>query len=190
MQKKLVAIAGLTVLTAVASAETIYDNFGSWDGNITSGWFAQAQILAAPAVDDVLWEWRFEMAAGNTVGSIGFSVQTVAGGLPTGVMLYSDTAVVPPEGAVITFNNIGLQLTSGVDYAFVVDFNGYSGETIHYTGIDVVPGDGAWMDGGGNWFSFAGLDQKMYGRFDAVPEPASLLALGAGLAALALRRKR
>ncbi|MBA3726830.1 MAG: hypothetical protein H0W86_10345, partial [Armatimonadetes bacterium] len=158
MKKKLIAIAGLAVLTVAASAETIYDNFGSWDGNITSGWLGQAQILPCPAVDDILWEWRFEMAAGNTVGTVGFSVQTVAAGVPTGVMLYSDSAVVPPEGAVITFNNIGLQLTSGVDYAFVVDFNGYSGPSIHYTGIDVVPGDGSWWDGT-NWTSFAGLDQ-------------------------------
>ena len=160
-------------------------------GTATSppGGLGRPQILTVPAVDDILMEWRFEMAAGNTVGTVGFSVQTVAGGLPTGVILYSDTAVVPPEGAVITFNNIGLQLTSGVDYAFAVDFNGYSGETIHFTGIDVVPGNGAWFDGT-NWVPFAEFDQKMYGRFDAVPEPASLLALGAGLAAIALRRRR
>ncbi|MDQ2985399.1 MAG: PEP-CTERM sorting domain-containing protein [Armatimonadota bacterium] len=178
-----------TVLWASSGATTIFDNFPQWDGNITDGWFGQAQSMTTPAVDNILMEWRFEMAAGNTVGQVGGSVQTMAGNVPSGVVLWSDTAVVPGQGGVIIFNNIGLSLTSGQAYAFVVDFLGYSGETIHFSTNNSMQGDGIWFNG--PWFNFGpDLDQKIYARYEAVPEPATLVGFGAGLLLLGIRKLR
>lgn len=181
-------LTAVLALVCSANAQTVYNNFAQWSGGITNGWLYQAQVMPVPLADNILREYRFAMAERLEPSTVGFSVQTVAAGVPTGVILYSDTAVWPVTNGVIKFENINLVLNPGEDYAFVVDFLGYSGESVHYTDIDVVPGGGLWSDNGITWHSVPQLDQRLYAHF-IVPEPSSVLVLGVGLAALAALRR-
>jgi hypothetical protein len=184
MKKTTLIAAGL--LAAVgASAQTIIDNLAQQDA-WTNAWFAGAQIMQAP--EAVLQDFRFLMSPNTTIGSVQFRVETVAGGEPSGTVIFSDTTVVPGGGGLIEFNGINVGLTAGTEYAFVIDLLGASGESFGYTASDTIQGSGSWFDTTNGWFNFSGLDQAIYASF--VPEPATFVVLGFGVLGLAALRRR
>lgn len=179
---------GALAMGAVGSAHalTVYDNFGNWDGNVTSGWLAQSQKFPVPNVDNVLMLWKSEFADAMSGMPVNFRIYDDVGGVPGGNVYFSQNAVVPNGGGIIQFSNMNVALVSGNLYHAVWDFLGYSGQSIHFTSQDVVPGNGLWWSG--SWNDFPSLDQKLRAEF--VPEPATLAALGAGLALLRARRRK
>lgn len=170
-----------------AQALTVYDNFGNWDGNVTNGWIAQSQRFPVPIGDNVLMVWASEFAADMAGWTATFNIFADVAGLPGGSPYFTGTEVVPEGGGVIRFSDMNVQLVSGQMYHALWGFSGYTGPSIHFTAQDVVPGNGLWF-GVNGWFGFPTLDQKLHAEF--VPEPATLAALGAGLALLGARRRK
>jgi len=150
------------VVAACASAETTYDNWNSWDGNVTSRWFMQAQKFPVPAVDNILDSWQSQFDSAMIGLPVNFSIMDIVGGVPGGSTYFSSGAVVPGSGT-ISFTSMNVVLNSGQEYAAVWDFLGYSGPSIHFTGIDVVPGNGQWWNG--SWNDNPTLDQRLIASF-------------------------
>jgi hypothetical protein len=139
------------VIGALTSANAlVWDNYASWDGSVTNGWLGQAQKFVAPS-ENVLYSWQFAMHADAGGKSMGFSIQETTGGIPNGTILWSSGFISPGGGGDVSFTGINLALTTGQTYAAVVDFQGYSGLSIHFTGQDAVPGNGMWSFDGVNW---------------------------------------
>ncbi len=174
----------VAAFAAAAYADTQYDNWGSWDGNVTSGWLMQAQKFPVPAVDDVLDSWQSQFDSAMVGMTVNFSIRDIVAGEPGGATYFSASPTVPGDG-IIAFSSMNVALNSGQEYAAVWDFLGYSGSSIHYTAIDVVPGNGMWWNG--TWSDFSFLDQKLTANF--VPAPGAMGVLGLGALA-ALRRRR
>jgi hypothetical protein len=174
----LVSIATVS-LSAFAGAVTVYDNFGHWSGEVTNGWDGQAQMFVVPVNDNVLLDWRSQFHSDMTGRTVNFSIRDFGAGAPGGATYYSNSAVVPVDG-IVMFSAIGASLVSGQQYMAVWDFNGYSGLSIHFTGVDVVPGHAFWQMGG-VWHSYPSLDQKLTATFGdslaVVPGPPAALPL-------------
>jgi len=186
MIRKLLTVASLCGIAGASHALTVYDNFGNWDGNVTNGWLAQSQKFPVPNVDNVLMLWKSEFSDAMSGMPVNFRIYDDVGGVPGGNVYFNQNAVVPNGGGIIQFSNMNVALVSGNLYHAVWDFLGYSGQSIHFTSQDVVPGNGLWWSG--SWSDFPSLDQKLRAEF--VPEPATLAALGAGLALLRARRRK
>lgn len=186
MRTFVACIAGLA-LCGVASADTTYSNWDSWDGNVTSGWFAQAQRFPVPAVDNVLLNWQSQFDASMTGMQVGFSITDIVSGVPGGTTYFTANPTIDGTGTV-TIASINLALVSGQDYAAVWDFNGYDGSSIHWISSDTAPGNGLWRDQTGAWTDFASFDQRFIANF-GVPAPGATALLGLG-ALGAVRRRR
>ena len=185
--RKLFALAMMCSLAGGASA-FVYDNFGSWDGSVTSGWFGQAQKFVVPNVDNNLVSWMSDFDAQMGGLPISFAIMDVVAGIPGGTTYFSTTTNVPGGGGPVSLA-MSVPLVSGSTYAAVWGFQGYSGASIHFTGVDVVPGNGMWWSGT-SWSDFPGLDQVLRAEFAPVPEPCSLIAITGGLAMLVRRRRK
>ncbi|HWP31178.1 MAG TPA: PEP-CTERM sorting domain-containing protein [Fimbriimonadales bacterium] len=177
----------LFALASSASAFTVWDNYGYWDGNVTNGWLAQNQKFTPPAPDNTLVHWQFAMDAAAGGLTMEFRIEEVSGGIPNGTIVYSAPFVSPTGGGDVIFTGLNVSLDPSKTYAAIVDFKGYSGYSIHFTGTDVVPGNGMWWSGA-SWSDYPTLDQKLHAEF--VPEPATLLAFSCGLALLARRLRK
>lgn len=173
---------------ASSASAFVYDNFPDWDGSVTSGWFGQAQTFVVPVVDNVLVSWTAQFDSGMGSMPVAFSVMDLVGGVPGGTTYFSSLGVVPTGGGNVSFG-MSVPLTSGSTYVAVWDFLGYSGSSIAYTQINTVPGNGMWFDGGG-WSDFPDLDQVFRAEFRPVPEPGTMLILGASAVAIMRRRRK
>lgn len=178
----------LAVCVAVPAKALVIDTYPDWTGSITGGWLAQAQNFIGPS-DNVLNSWRFSLAAGT--GNVTFSIFNWSASGPVGSALFSTTAPWPSTDSPVDINNINLTLVQGNSYGAVVDLQGQSGNSVHFNNNQnsYNLGNGWWMNSAG-WNNFAGLNQTFRAVFSPVPEPASMIAIGVGLAGLFARRKR
>lgn len=175
-----------TVCSSASMAVT-WDNFPTWDGNVTNGWLGQGQIAAAP-VENVLMDYKVEFASAMNGQNVTFSVMDWNGVSPTGTTYFTDTFV---ANGVQQYTGLNIALTTGTTYAFVFDFMGYTGSSIHFDGSNgaILPGHAMWYDGSA-WSQVTAFDQKATITWSAVPEPGTMAVAALGLAALARRRKK
>ena len=182
--RSITLLCGVTC-TAFASAVT-WDNFPTWDGNVTNGWLGQAQIAAAPA-ENILTDYRVQFDTAMTGQNVTFSIRDWDGTNVMGATYFSDTFA---ANGIQQYSGLNLALVTGTTYAFVFDFQGYAGASLQYDAQGAnLPGFGAWFDGT-NWSQFPTLDQKATITWSAVPEPGTMAVVALGLAALARRKKK
>lgn len=183
---------GLAFYATSASALTIIDTYPSSSGWQTSGWGATAQSFTVPVVDNVLSDWTFNLAGSGT--NYKFSIVQMTGGLPDiNQSLYTVTN--PWSVGDQNINGINLSLTSGTQYAAVIDFLGYAGSSVEFGPDTYAGGNGFWgFTNSNGWTNFSGLDHIFQASFvsggNNVPEPASLALLGLGIAGIYLSKRK
>ncbi|MCL4197913.1 MAG: hypothetical protein KJZ69_10525 [Phycisphaerales bacterium] len=141
-----VAVAAASALAAPTFAQTIIDTYPYWDNNITNGWPRMAQSFVAPT-DNTLDNYKFGFAgSGVTIQVDVYQWDDNVG--EVGPSLYSTQVTGNPGD--ITISNINLTLTPGTTYALVFDFQGYSGQSIHWMQNNTgnPGGHSSWWNGG------------------------------------------
>lgn len=199
----------LGVASVSAAGLTVIDNYGAWNGSIADGWLKNAQSFTV-GQDNVLKSWAFTLGNGGT--SYTFSVVNITNGLPNeSSYLYQTTRSWLSGSNLI--DDINLQLISNQQYAVVIDFNGFAGNSVAFsytpnssqylgghafwlTTAQYFPayGTGQWLGVDGGKLAYdggLGTETKFQAQFvSAIPEPETYALLLIGLGALTLRLKR
>lgn len=159
----LVVVAALALSPTGARGQTVIDTFPDWTGSITSGWAATAQTITAPAIDNVLVDYRFELAPRPSDAQAAFTVYQWGSTGPILPPLFTTNFTWPSTGGVVDITNINVTMTSGAVYGIAIDFLGYTGQSVHFNAnrISYTGGNGWWTtDPSGAWVKFSGLNHK------------------------------
>lgn len=191
------------VVAGSANAVVAFTNFGAGDSFLTStGWTISGPTSAPGNFDQ---GEQFTAGATGSVSTIRLALQNVGGSNDYAVSLYEDAG-----------DSVGTWMTTwwgsglgsfGSSYILTL-VNGFPSVALtagnKYWLIASAPGDtwNAWMfnnQGGMGNHAFSADDGASYGystqnqgafEVNVVPEPASMSAIAAGIAAMALRRRR
>ncbi len=186
------AVLALLIVGSFATANAADCNINtepSWDGNITSGWLAQAQTFEAPSADcSVLSDWEFKLSGRTSPGQVTFNIYEWSASGPVGNALYTQTLDWGTTDQVFDVTGINLALTPGQLYGADIDLQGYSGLSVYYNFNQTgYPGhDGWWYNPDfGGWNDIGGTNQYFMADFTSVPEPGSIVLLGSSLLGVA-----
>jgi hypothetical protein len=175
-----------TLAASAASAVTI-DTNATWDGNINSGWGGSGQSLTVDLLETHLDDISFYFADASAGLMFNF---TITDALTGGNVLFSDSFTV--ASGINTFLT-NLDLSPGAVVYALFDYNGFTGDTAHFSYIDGYAGGQSFFESGVWDTSFVSLDHRFIANFsDAspVPLPAGGLLLIGALGGLALIRRR
>ena len=189
-------------MAATASADLLFDQGastgnlgGSWSNETSSQNFLDKVTLGTTSmVTDYTYYTSFDP---STFGTMHVKLYSDSGGLPGSVIDTQDLAVssfystLTADSQSVTAVELNLTtpwiLNAGTTYWVGASGNGFEAAQISL----LSPGDGHMAQFGGTTYSFmtAVGDQAFQLHGSAVPEPASMAALGLGALAL-LRRKK
>ncbi len=191
---------------SLSSAQVFVNTFGSGD-TYNTGSGATVSGLGGPLAAENIQGFRFQVANTGSVGQMVVAMGHVAGTPQVTMRLFADNS-----------NTLGSQV--GSDYTTTVNSGSFGGGTevitrdVSGAGWTVTAGQNYWLmaqsandawlawnfSTDGNTYTRALItnggspgyfdSEGMAVRLEAVPEPASMIALGAGLLAVARRRRR
>ncbi len=196
MHSKFLVLSFVVSLASASQAVTVYSNFGPSNSfNASTGWlignaspnvFVIGMNFTANATANVS---AITVATNSSmVSGIRLNLYTEVGGLP-GTLLESNLSA-PNVGGLFTVAGSGSTLISGQNYVLAmsaVDPNEDTGWCYTSPAVNV---NGSYTVNNGAWNAFLfepGSVFKIEG--EPVPEPASIMALAAGLIAVARRRR-
>lgn len=196
MQSKFLALSFLVSLASASQAITVYNNFGPGNSfDASTGWTVG---LVAGNVFDIAMNFTATATANvsaitvatltPSASGVRLNLYTDSGGLP-GTLLESNVSGTNVGGA-FTVAGSGSTLVSGQNYVLTMSMVNPSENTGWCFTSPAVTLGGAFRVNSGAWNGFTFVPGSVFKiEGEPVPEPASILALGAGLVAIARRRR-
>ena len=177
-------------LLPVSSQAAVIDTSALWDGSVNFGWAGSGQSLTVHNTDTTLDNIGFYFDDASNGQTFNFILTDA---LNFGNTLFATSFVV--NVASINTINVGLELTGGSTVWALIDYNGFTGATAHFSFNDDYSGGNSVFGSINDMQDFIGLDHRFIANFSnnnqtAVPEPGSLALLSLSLLGLAGMRKR
>ena len=209
MRIKTFAFSALAILAAAAQAQVAYNSFlpgYGWDQSVGYG----INGLGAPPKFIQSFAVGFEAEASGTVDQISVAVGFLGVGTGRNIRLelYADDGTQQAMGAMLDSWDFVNTAQNNLGQLFQIQNQGSAGVTqgewywMHMIALD-NDGFHTWMYGdtnilcpalishdGGLTFQYSSVNNAPALEVTVVPEPASIAALGLGLTALAIRRRK
>ena len=180
-------IFALATLAASAASALTIDTNPTWDGSINDGWDGSGQSLTVDLLETQLDDISFYFAEESAGLTFDF---TITDALTGGNVLFSSSFVV--TSGINTFLT-NLDLSPGSLVYALFDYNGFSGETAHFSYTNGYTGGQSFFESGGWATDFTTLDHRFVPNFSdpsPIPLPAGGLLLIGALGGLAALRRR
>ena len=175
-----------TLAASAASAVTI-DTNPTWDGSINNGWAGSGQSLTVDLLETQLDDISFYFADASAGQTFDF---TISDALTGGNVLFSASVLISSGINTIITN---LNLAPGSVVYALFDYNGFTGQTAHFSYTDGYSGGQSFFESGGWDTSWVTLDHRFIANFSdpsPIPLPAGGFLLIGALGGLALFRRR
>lgn len=183
------ALLGFAAVACAAQSAEFIDTYPDWTGNVTNGWFKVAQSFEVDPINTTFQNLRFSLGPGN--GDILVELYKFDANGPTGSALFNRIIARPAAGGQIYIPDAHTIMFPAGKYGFVVDMLGNNGPSVHFNVHQTSYNEGhAYFHDGTSWSAFTNLNLTFRAEFSALPEPGTMVAVGAGVVGLLARQRR